>query len=194
MAHTTSEHCRDCGAAVNVKGHGLSFIDGGTESQRSRADAAATESWWAEADAIAQRHGYDGAAACGRSGGWCAPYVEHVTDSHRSNGGRVTEYMDDDTAPRFVAFAADIDALLKRAPEMFAAHLASVIEADAQREAAEARAAAMPGRLAHALRRCAEAEAIPPIAGDYSRQRDAIHDAAENARAILADYDKDNNA
>lgn len=30
------QHCRDCGAAVNVKTHGITFADGGTESQRER--------------------------------------------------------------------------------------------------------------------------------------------------------------
>lgn len=129
---TVAKHCRDCGAAINVKTHGAIFhalraIDGGTESQRERAWNDTAASFWTNADSAAQDCGYTGGAmACGRSGGWCAPYDE-------TNGRQYFE--DDDGGARFQKFAARIEAMVRDVPRMFAENLAQVIADDAADDA-----------------------------------------------------------
>lgn len=122
--HIADKHCRDCGAAVNVKSHGLRLVDGGTDAQRERAWNAAAESWWRDAAILAQSHGYSGAGACGRSGGWCVPY-----DGDSFRGAEA-----DAKAPRFLAFAAAVDAQRRAMPERFAEELAHAIAQDREEE------------------------------------------------------------
>lgn len=190
---TTDHHCRDCGAAVYVKTHGMTFPSGGSDAQRQRAWDATAENWWENASTLAEQHGYSGASACGRLNGWCAPYDESVDDSHRSNGGRVVTFEDDENAPRFVAFAQAIADMLAAVPRMFGENLAIIIADDAEEKAAEERAAAMPGRLAEALRAAVRnLEEMPRLRNPISRA--TLRDNLADYRAILADYDKDDNA
>jgi hypothetical protein len=163
------------GLAINVKSHGMRFADGGTDAQRVRAGESAQLEWWTLADEAAKECGYAGATACGRMGGWCAPYDEPNTFVHDSN------------APGFLAFAERIEKLHADAPQMFADTLAAVIEEEAQETRDEERAAqvdaaraAMPGKLAAALR------AVMNYTGGWDAP--APHPCGIG-RDTLADYD-----
>lgn len=127
----TQKHCRDCGAAVNVKTHGVTFADGGTDAQRETAYNRMQESWWRDANEAARACGYYGASACGRSGGWCAPYDD-------AGGIAAPAFEPDENAPRFVAFVGRVEALMKSVPDRFASELREVIAEDAKAERDEA--------------------------------------------------------
>jgi hypothetical protein len=194
---TTSEHCRDCGAAVCVKDYERGYMDGGADEQRERAYQSAQETWWRNADAIAARHGYSGASACGRSGGWCAPYTGDP------GSGRRVIFEDDANAPAFVAFAADIEAAMKGAAKLFADELARTIADDAESEASNARAtarakamAAIVPRLADALRASVKSLELA-VQWSQAPNRCAMREDLNTARETLAEYDeltKDTNA
>lgn len=114
---TVDKHCRDCGPACNVKTHGMQFVDGGTEEQRNAAWEITQAEFWSQAEYIAQQCGFDALLACGRSGGWAAPYYfSHTTRTFPS--------MDDPTdARRFSEFADRMVGLMQRVPDAFAAAL-----------------------------------------------------------------------
>ena len=72
--------------AVNVKVHSVPNVNA-PENARERAwDFAVTE-FWANADLIAQDHGYSGVFSEGRSDGWLIPFTQHD-----STGKLVTEW------------------------------------------------------------------------------------------------------
>lgn len=120
------------GYAVNVKTLHMHFADGGTEVQREFAWDTLNEAWWDAANEIAKEEGFVGAAACGRSFGWCAPFY-----TYRAGGMDFTSYVDDDSEERleqFNKFAKRIEALLAEAPVMYKETLEQVIKDDAARE------------------------------------------------------------
>jgi hypothetical protein len=120
-----SYHSEARGLAINVKAYHAADAEGGDDSQRMQAWEQAANAWWREAQGIAQKHGFKAAWACGRQGGWL------YTDP-------LPEAADDESAAEYPpAFVADINALLKRAPELFADELANII-ADAQETEEEA--------------------------------------------------------
>lgn len=179
----TAIHCRDCGAAVNVKTHGIRFADGGTDEQRERAWNDAQREWWQDANDAAKECGYDGASACGRSGGWCAPYsiVPGAREKH--------VFEDDESAPDFVAFAEKIEALYNTVPERFAYMLTEVIAEDAEDAAEEAQARAERD-AAELLRKAAAARLRLQFAFPLrvsQRATDTPDDPGEELHAIIAD-------
>lgn len=110
----------------NSDAHGITFADGGTDEQRETAWDRTQHGFWRDAGEAARECGYDGAFACGRSGGWCAPYwlrgtSKCVTFDDRGDGGQFEE------------FAERIETLYRAVPELFAANLRGVIEEDEQR-------------------------------------------------------------
>jgi hypothetical protein len=195
MTRTTDKHCRDCGAAVNVKTHGMrgrlqAAAGDADDYDRETAWHRVERDWWRDADRIAKDCGYAGAAACGRSGGWCAPYYSASLD------GR-TRYtfadVENDAAERerFDTFAGRIEDALRRVPDMFAEALRDIAteNADAETEAA--------ARTAVADESESDAHNVASIAADLARTlRDALDtiDACGSidmgaARATLARWD-----
>lgn len=180
LKQTTRHDDARGGLAVYVKTHGMRLVDGGTEAQREEAYELATFLWWRDAGDIAKRCGYSGAAACGRMGGWCAPYDE-------VDGRTMPIFEEDENSQRFVAFRSAISQSLDAAPQLFADTLAQVIADDAQREKEEADAAAlqalrdaMPAKLADALRMALDVD----IHDDDNAQERA------HAVAVLAEYER----
>lgn len=182
------------GHALNVKTHGVRFADGGTESQRERAWERAQEAWWRDANEAARAVGYAGAGACGRSGGWCAPYDEDAQ-------GRMRFAHKDNDAERFAAFAEKIETLFNSVPEYFAAELSDAIaedEAEA-RESEEDRAEyarerailALVPRLVASLRGAVSCHAYAEtdgrgLQGDNAAEWRSVD---TEARAALAAFD-----
>jgi len=110
--------------AVNVKTHGMRFIEGGTEAQRDSAWEYTVCGFWDEADSIAKDCGFAGVESEGHSDGWAAPFYGC------GNNGRV--YLLDNPsakdARKFLKFAAKINALLADVPETFATVLHDDLE------------------------------------------------------------------
>lgn len=115
MTIRQSVHTDARGMALNVKTLSVRWADGGTDAERSRAWDTMQRTWWAFAAMAARKHGYKDVYACGRSGGWL--YTDPLPDE--SEDGEPGAYP--------AAFVADIDALLKAAPGMFAGALAAEI-------------------------------------------------------------------
>lgn len=134
------------GYAVNVKTLHMHFADGGTEPQRELAWDSTHEDWWNDANEIARQEGFDGAAACGRSCGWCAPY--DVNRGVAENSSRHYLYaqwaeeedgdpdFDEDEAKRFAKFAERIEDHLKVVPSMYKENLERIIDEDKEEEEA----------------------------------------------------------
>lgn len=195
MTRTTEKHCRDCGAAVNVKTHGMhgrlqTAAGDASEDDRETAWHRVERDWWQEADRIARDCGYDGVAQCGRSGGWCAPYYSASLDGRARQ--TFADVEDDDAErARFDTFAGRIDEWLGCVPAMFAEALRDIAteNADAETEA-EARTAAADEAKA-------DAHNVADIAADLARMLRAALDTIdacgainmEQARAVLARHD-----
>lgn len=122
------------GYAVNVKTLHMHFADGGTEPQRELAWDSTHEDWWNDANEIARQEGFDGAAACGRSCGWCAPY--DVNRGVAENSSLHYLYIDDENDERLAKFAERIEDHLKDVPAMYKENLERIIDEDKEEEEA----------------------------------------------------------
>lgn len=133
---------------ICIKTYGMRFPPGGEDEQRQRAWDAMGRDWHCEAQDISHACGFSGVFTVGRSGGYLQPFNQHGGPFGGSNGkewpGQGGTYgypshpsmLDAGDARKVNAFAASIGALLARAPDMFAAHLAEIISDD-KRDAEE---------------------------------------------------------
>ena len=172
------------GLAFNVKFHSrLDSPETATDAQRERAGEVVRMRWWHDADALAKQHGFTECFSAGRSGGWCYPV---------NNGRRAvtTEDMenDSDMSARFLAFGEGLAELMKQVPAMFADELQDIMQDDAQQAAQDAHVAAIPARLADALRKNVKS-VVYALQVLQAPERCAMRQDLETARAVLADFD-----
>ena len=184
-----SYHSDARGLAFNVKFHSrLDSPETATDAQRERAEEVVRMRWWHDADALAKTHGFVECFSAGRMGGWCYP----VSNDRRAVTTEDMEH-DADKAARFLAVGEGLAELMKQVPAMFADELQDIMQDDAGQAAQDAHVAAIPARLANALRDVLDA-AHPCDCGIQGCGRDRCTESErikirKDARAVLADFD-----
>lgn len=111
---------KDLGTQIKVKTLYMIFAEGGTDEQREAASHFATHEWWAAATDLAVKHGFAGAYAGGRSGGWLSLFYSSqnrpVFFSEAANNKEENEKYEkflEELGPLFASFPYLFDEVLK---------------------------------------------------------------------------------